>query len=78
MKLLTGKKKLGQNELKERRKLEELKKELEEVQKSMDRAYQNLSYVVDPELIECCIYELNAGQMRYKFLLRQMKEEKIV
>ena len=37
--------------------------ELKEVQKSLDRAYENFSYVVDPELIDCCIYELNAGQM---------------
>ena len=78
MKLLAGKKKQEQNGIEERRKLEELKKELEEVQQSMEQAYRNLSYVVEPELIDCCIYELNAGQMRYKFLLRQMKEEKII
>ena len=52
--------------------------ELTEVQKSLDRAYENLSYVVDPELIDCCIYELNAGQMRYKFLMRKMKEDKFL
>lgn len=59
----------------EKKKREELQKELQEVQKALDRAYENFSYVVEPELIDCCIYELNAGQMRYKFLLKQMKEQ---
>ena len=71
MKLLSDKKKLKKESEKARRKKEEL-------QKSLDRAYENFSYVVDPELIDCCIYELNAGQMRYKFLMRKMKEDKFL
>ena len=72
------KKKLKKESEKARRKKEELMQELKEVQKSLDRAYENFSYVVDPELIDCCIYELNAGQMRYKFLMRKMKEDKFL
>lgn len=30
-------------------------------------AYNNLENVVDPDLIDCYIYELNSVQMRYKF-----------
>lgn len=78
MKLLSDKKKLKKESEKARRKKEELMQELKEVQKSLDRAYENFSYVVDPELIDCCIYELNAGQMRYKFLMRKMKEHKFL
>lgn len=75
MKLLVSKKKRAmEEEMKETKKKEELMKELQEVQKSLDRAYENFSYVVEPELIDCCIYELNAGQMRYKFLMKQMKD----
>lgn len=75
MKLLASKKKRVTEEMeRETKKKEELMKELQEVQKALDRAYENFSYVVDPELIDCCIYELNAGQMRYKFLMKQMKE----
>lgn len=75
MKLLVSKKKRAmEEEIKESKKKEELMKELQEVQKSLDRAYENFSYVVEPELIDCCIYELNAGQMRYKFLMKQMKD----
>ena len=76
MKLLSDKRKLKKETAK--RKKEELMQELKEVQKSLDRAYENFSYVVDPELIDCCIYELNAGQMRYKFLMRKMKEDKFL
>ena len=48
--------------------------ELKEVQSDMDRAYANLSHVVDEELIDCLIYELNATQIRYKVILNQVKE----
>lgn len=53
---------------------EELRKELIEVQKELERASMNFSYVVEPELIDSCIYELNAGQLKYQFLMKQMKE----
>lgn len=74
MKLLANRKKRVVEEEKKDTKKEELMKELQEVQKALDRAYENFSYVVDPELIDCCIYELNAGQERYKFLMKQMKD----
>ena len=78
MKLLSDKRKLKKESETAKRKKEELMQELKEVQKSLDRAYENFSYVVDPELIDCCIYESNAGQMRYKFLMRKMKEDKFL
>ena len=78
MKLLSDKGKLKKESETAKRKKEELMQELKEVQKSLDRAYENFSYVVDPELIDCCIYELNAGQMRYKYLMRKMKEDKFM
>ena len=78
MKLLSDKRKLKKESETAKRKKEELMQELKEVQKSLDRAYENFSYVVDPELMDCCIYELNAGQMRYKFLMRKMKEDKFL
>ena len=78
MKLLSDKRRLKKESETAKRKKEELMQELKEVQKSLDRAYENFSYVVDPELIDCCIYELNAGQMRYKFLMRKMKEDKFL
>ena len=52
---------------------EQLLRELEATKNALDTAYANLSYVVEPELIDCCIYELNAVQLRYKFILSQVK-----
>ncbi len=54
-------------------KREQLLQELEATKNALDTAYANLSYVVEPELIDCCIYELNAVQLRYKFILSQVK-----
>ena len=73
---LLNKKKVKPQKDQEQQKTEELQRELQEVQKSLERAYENFSYVVEPELIDCCIYELNAGQMRYQFLMKQMKNQK--
>lgn len=39
----------------------------------LDIAYQNFENAVEPELIDCYIYEVNAIQMRYKFLLSRLK-----
>ena len=52
----------------------QLLEELKETKNALDTAYANLSYVVEPDLIDCCIYELNAIQLRYKFILSQVKK----
>ena len=45
-----------------------------EVSKTAILSAQNqFEQVVDPTLIECYIYELNAAQLRYQFLLRNLK-----
>ena len=64
-------KKITENELKRI----ELKNELERMQQDMQMTYDNLSYVVDPDLIDCYIFQLNAIQKKYKFILNQVKEE---
>ncbi len=53
----------------------QLMEELKAAKDAMDTAYQNLAYVIEPDLIDCCIYELNALQLRYKVILNQVKEE---
>jgi hypothetical protein len=47
--------------------------EINKTKIAMDAAYSNFQNVVDPDLIDSCIYEMNAVQNRYKFLLRQAK-----
>lgn len=48
--------------------------DLEKTRSSMDAIYSKFSNAVDPDLIDCCIFELNAAQKRYKFLLNRVKE----
>lgn len=48
--------------------------DIEKTKIALDSAYSNFESVSDPDLIDCYIYELNAMQKRYKFLLRQVKE----
>ena len=50
-----------------------LLKEIEKVKIEMDTAYANFQNVMDPDLIDCYIYESNAAQKRYQFLLKQLK-----
>ncbi len=48
--------------------------DIEKTKIALESAYSNFENVSDPDLIDCYIYELNAMQKRYKFLLRQVKE----
>ncbi len=46
---------------------------LMQTKNNLDLAYQNFENATDPELIDSYIYEVNAIQMRYKFLLCRLK-----
>ena len=50
-----------------------LKDDLHQTARALQDAYNNLENVVDPDLIDCYIYEWNAAQLRYQFLLRKFK-----
>ena len=51
-----------------------IKNDLHQTAKDLQDAYNNLENVVDPDLIDCYIYELNSVQMLYKFLLATIKK----
>lgn len=51
----------------------ELKAEIDRTRHKMESAFSQFEQVVDPTLIDCYIYELNAAQLRYQFLLRKFK-----
>lgn len=55
-----------------------LKYELIKTKETLDLALHNLDYVIDPDLIDCCIYEVQAAQLRYKFLLREVKRTEAI
>ena len=46
---------------------------LAKTKSQLELAYQNFENATEPELIDCYIYEVNAIQMRYKFLLARLK-----
>lgn len=50
-----------------------LKKALLDAQRSLQDAYDGLSNVKEPELIDSYIYELNAANLRYQVILRDYK-----
>ena len=60
--------------LKRNRMEERLRADLEVTKRSLEAAQSNFQNVVDAELIDGCIYEVNAAQSRYAFLLRKLKE----
>ena len=52
-----------------------LRAEIERTRWAIDTARNHFEQVVDPTLIDCYIYELNAAQLRYQFLLRKFKSQ---
>lgn len=51
-----------------------LKKSLLDAQRRLENAYTGLDAVDDPDMIDSYIYELNAAYLRYRIILRDMKE----
>ena len=74
LRVLKSEQKLKQNKVKENRQLlEEYYDTLVQL-RQLRAAFQQ---VTDPELITACVYEMNAMQQRYSYLLQRIKEEKI-
>ncbi len=51
----------------------DLRAEIDRTRLTIEAARNHFEQVVDPTLIDCYIYELNAAQLRYQFLLRRFK-----
>lgn len=52
---------------------EALIQEIQRTKLALETAYSNFENSLDPDLIDSYIYEVNAVQKRYKFLLKQVK-----
>lgn len=48
--------------------------DLEKARYDLALAYDNFENAMDPDLIDCCIYQVNALHMRYKFLLIKARQ----
>ena len=55
-----------------------LGEEIKKTENEMDVIRNHFEQVVDPTLIDCYIYQLNAVQLRYQFLLRRFKRQEAV
>ena len=53
--------------------LERLKTELYQAQDDLQQAYHHLDLVVEPELVESCIYQISSIQARCNYLIRAIK-----
>ncbi|MBR3561540.1 MAG: DUF2508 family protein [Oscillospiraceae bacterium] len=54
--------------------LQELFNELSDMRNTLEEAYMRFNLVSEPELVDACVYEINAAQSRYNYLLRVIKE----
>ena len=43
--------------------------DIKRTKSDLELAYSNFENVVDPDLIDCCIYQVNAAHLRYIFPL---------
>ena len=54
--------------------MQELFNELGDMRAALEDAYMRFNMTSEPELVEACVYEINAAQSRYNYLLRIIKE----
>ena len=53
---------------------QQLRADIERTRHRIDSVRNHFEQEIDPTLIDCYIYELNAAQLRYQFLLRRFKD----
>ncbi|MDO5415849.1 MAG: YaaL family protein [Lachnospiraceae bacterium] len=54
--------------------LNRLRTQINQTKEEINTARNHFEQAVDPTLIDCYIYEINAAQLRYQFLLRRFKD----
>ncbi len=52
-----------------------IKEAIRQAQIALGCAYRNLDHALNPNLIDCYIYQLKSAQMRYHFMLHCAKKE---
>ena len=58
--------------------LDSLAAEIRQVNEEMQVMYQKLSFVTEPDLIDAAIFQLNATQKRYEYLVNLCKQKQMV
>ncbi len=65
---------LNQEEQDRRKNRNILLAEIHSTRNSMFAAEQKFEHATDPQMIDCCIYEMNAAQLRYQYLIDKAKK----
>ena len=65
-----GRKKAAKQREEERRQLLE---GMKQTRSQLNYAYAQFNVYSDPDLVDACVYEINALQSRYSYFVRQMK-----
>lgn len=52
--------------------------EIRQANEEMQIMYQKLSFVTEPDLIDAAIFQLNATQKRYEYLISLFKQKQMV
>ena len=66
-----GRNKAAQRREEERRQLVE---GLKQTRDQLNYAYAQFNIYSDPDLVDACVYEINALQSRYSYFVRQVKQ----
>ena len=66
-----GRKKAAQQREEDRRQLVEGMKQTRD---QLNYAYAQFNIYSDPDLVDACVYEINALQSRYSYFVRQVKQ----
>ena len=48
--------------------------DIKKTRQALETAYNNFQCVSDPDLIDCYIYEINSADLRYKYLMNQIRQ----
>ena len=67
---------LKKQEEEAQREKKEILESLQVIRQDLRCARNNFNNACDPELVEACVYEINALQARYAYFLRLAKEKK--
>ncbi|MBQ9647259.1 MAG: DUF2508 family protein [Oscillospiraceae bacterium] len=54
--------------------MQDLFNELSDMRTALEDAYLRFNTTTEPELVDACVYEINAAQSRYNYLLRLIKD----
>lgn len=47
---------------------------MRETRAQLNHAYAQFNFYSDPDLVDACVYEINALQSRYSYYVRQVKQ----